>query len=132
MKHLPYLPSVCLLTLSYNMNAICAILKSLSLIIDCYSTCTSAIICDYLLHVDEGLSDACDSIDLSSCRSKCRTPETHTLAHTLNSTTGGDHFSVLSGADDANMRLERNPLRKPIAHFVMPGDMDYVVDWMFP
>lgn len=35
------------------MNTIYAILKSLSLIIDCYSTCTSAIICDYLSHVDE-------------------------------------------------------------------------------
>lgn len=56
----------------------------------------------------------------------------HTHKHTLNGTTGGDHFSVLTGADDANMRLERNPLSKPIAHFVMPGDMDYVVDWMFP
>lgn len=42
---------------------------------------------------------------------------THTHTHTLSSTTGGDHFSVLSRADDANMRLGHNPLNKPIAHF---------------
>lgn len=45
-------------------------------------------------------------------------------AESHNSTTGGDNFSALSGADDANMGL----LYVRLQCIAMPGYMDYVVD----
>lgn len=43
--------------------------------------------------------------------------------HAHNGTTASDNFSVLSGADDANMGLEHR-----LQCIAMPGYMDYAVD----
>lgn len=42
--------------------------------------------------------------------------EVKVQSHTRKSTIGGDHFSVLSEADDANMELEQSPSCPTIMH----------------
>ncbi len=42
--------------------------------------------------------------------------EVKVQSHTHNSATGGDNFSALSGADDANMGLEHSPLCHTTVH----------------
>lgn len=42
--------------------------------------------------------------------------EVKVQSHAHNGTTASDHFSVLSGADDANMGLEHSPLCQTTVH----------------